>query len=310
MTTQLQVVLTNNKLDPLETVDEQRVFTPFFEQVEQIKDTCNSIVITNVSEVELMQKARAYRLSLQKIRTTCEKEKNKLKEIPLRKTQAIDALFRYIKSEIEPLEAHLAAQEKFIEIENEKIKTELRNKRLEELSQYNADAAYIDLGDMPQINYDAFLENAKNVFAVKKEQEKQAEIVRLQEIEDQNAIRLENEKLKAAADKREQEIEAERKKVKAEQEAQLKKERDARLAIEAKIEAERVAIEKQNKEKAKLERAALLAPDREKLTTFAALLIGIEMPTVKDAKAQLLLQECARKISELATNLKEQSLLL
>lgn len=340
----LAVVLEENKLDPTETQDEQKVFSPFFDQVEKMKEACNDIVITSVDQVEDMQKAREYRLVLQKIRVAGGKEKDKLKEIPLRKCQAIDAFNRYLKAEIEPLEKHLKEQEKFMELEQARIKDELEDKRKEELTEYCADHEFVDLREMPEENYQKFLESAKKAHKLQMDAEKKEEEDRLAQEEtdrkERERAEVENKKLRADAAKRDKEIEADRKKAdakkkiedekrkkdQAEQDAILEKERQDRKAAEAKQEAV-LAKEKQQREKAEADlrekeeaevkakedlaekkRQAALAPDKEKLQNLAVEVTKVQMPDVESEEAKKILKGCVELLNRTSNYIKEKTL--
>ena len=75
------------------------------------------------------------------------KQKNKLKSIPLKKCQAIDSVFRYLKAEITPLEEHLKKQEQFMEIELDRLKEKVKAKREVELGKLEFDFSFIDLNN-------------------------------------------------------------------------------------------------------------------------------------------------------------------
>lgn len=302
-----------------EADDVKKVFSPFFDGVEQMKEVCLSIKIDSVEQIEDMAQAREFRLNLKKLRVAAEKEKNLLKEQPLRKCQAIDAVFRYFVSEVKPLEDHLEAQEKYalLKEENRKAELELGRKRL--LDEVEGDYEFVDLKEMPEENFQTYLANAKVNFEVKKERlaAEEAERARLakEEEERQEAIRQENERLKAEAEKRDKELELERKKAqeakdKAQAEAEKKiaaeKAKADALAAELKAKADeeaRIKMENEAKEK-----AARLAPDKEKLEKLAVEVTQIKMPDVKSEEAKQILVAVLELLSKTSNYIKEKSL--
>lgn len=326
----LALVLTENKLDPVETQEEQKVFSPFFEQVEKIKEVCTSIVITDISQVAEMEQAREYRLQLKKLRCKAEDEKNRLKEVPLRKCQAIDALARYLKSEIVPLEAHLQEQENYVVKKEEERIDKLEADRKAELDEYEHDYQFIDLRKLPEENYQVLLKNAKETFALKQEKlKREAEEAEKKAKEEEKAreeIRKENERLKAEADKKDKALEAERKKAqeakdKAQAEAdkkiaaekakadelaaQLKAKNDEderkRKADEAKLKAEEEA-------RAKAEKQAALAPDRDKLMKLAVAVTLIDLPEVKSPEAKKIVAAVVELLNRTSNYIKEKTI--
>lgn len=329
-TNQLQVIIEENQLENADEV--KQVFSPFFDQVEQVKETCLAIKITDVAQVKEMEKAREYRLKLKNLRVASEKEKDRIKEQPLRKCQAIDALARYLKSEIEPLEDYLMEQEKYAIRKDEERKAELESKRKQELDIYEGDYQYVDLKEMPEQNYQNFLKSAQETHKLKKEKEAQEEADRKRVAEEQakaqEAIRLENERLKAEADKREKEIEAERKKVdeanakaQAEADKKLKAEREKseKLAAELKAKAEEDARAKKEAEvkakaeqeaKEKAEKEEKLAPDKKKLEQLAVQITQLSMPEVTSEEAKAIVKAVVELLNKTSNYIKEKTLSL
>lgn len=329
-TNQLQVIIEENQLENADEV--KQVFSPFFDQVEVVKETCLAIKITDISQVEEMERAREYRLKLKNLRVASEKEKTRLKEQPLRKCQAIDALARYLKSEIEPLEDYLMEQEKFAIHKEEERKAELESKRKQELDGYEGDYQYVDLKEMPEENYQNFLKSAQETYKLKKEKEAQEEAERKriadEQAKAQEAIRAENERLKAEADKREKEIEAERKKVEeanakaqAEAEKKLKAEREKTEKLEAELKAKaeedarakreadaKAKAEQEAKEKA--EKEAKLAPDKKKLEQLAVQITQLSMPEVASDEAKAIVKAVVELLNKTSNYIKEKTISL
>lgn len=329
-TKQLQVIIEENQLENADEV--KQVFSPFFDQVDSVKETCLAIKITDISQIEEMEKAREFRLKLKNLRVASEKEKTRLKEQPLRKCQAIDALARYLKSEIEPLEDYLMEQEKFAINKEEERKAELEAKRKKELDACEGDCQYVDLKEMPEENFQNFLKSAQEAYKLKKAKEAQEEAERQKIAEEQakaqEAIRAENERLKAEADKREKEIEAERKraqeasaKAQAEADKKLKAEREKALKLEAELKAkadeeERIRKEAEAKAKAdeearkKVEKEAKLAPDKKKLENLAVQITQVSMPEVNSEEAKAIVKAVVELLNKTSNYIKEKTISL
>ena len=212
-------------------------FEVFFEQAAMYESEAKQIIVTDATDVATISRARELRLTLQKIRTGAEREKDKNKADLLVHTRFIDGLFNTVKMVTMPLENHLMEQEKFAEIQLKKMREELREKRLAELAPYEVDTSYIVLEDMPEDSFNKLVADSKTNFenkqkaieAQKKEQEEQdkkreqeladaKEQKRLAEIE-----RKEQEKKQAELDARQAKIEKEEKRIADEKKAEDEK---------------------------------------------------------------------------------------
>lgn len=325
---QLEVILEENQVENEKEVKE--VFSPFFTEVEKVKEVCLAIKIEDISQVEEMERARAYRLGLKKLRVAADKEKARLKEQPLRKCQAIDALARYLKSEIEPLETHLTEQEKYAERKEQERKGKLKALREQQLDSYEADYQFIDLAEMPEENYKTFLKNTKEAFELRKRREEEEEEKRKRAEEEerkrQEEVEKENGRLRAEAEEREKVLDAERRKAQAEKEKleakqkkELEEERKKLEKIEAEMMAKKEEEERKEKEKAKQERAdeearvkaekdASLAPDKKKLDLLAVTITQIELPKVKSKEAKAVITNVVELLNKTSNYIKEKSI--
>lgn len=313
-----------------EAEDVRKVFSPFFDGVEEVKEACLSIKIDSVEQAEAMAQAREFRLNLKKLRVAAEKEKNALKEQPLRKCQAIDAVFRYLVSEVKPLEEHLENQEKYALLKEESRKAELETKRKKLLDEVDGDYEFVDLKEMPEENFETYLLNATQNFKAKKEREaaEEAERERLakEEAERQEAMRIENERLKKEAEEKEallkeerEKAEAEKAEIEAQHQAKLDKERKEKEALEAELKKKKEEAEQKEKEererikadeeaKKRAEKAAQLAPDRAKLEQLATEITQIKLPEVKSEEAKQVLIAVVELLSKTSAYIKEKSL--
>lgn len=103
----------------LETVKADTLLVKFdnFEQIARKWEAeAKSIIVTDETQVSLMERAREGRLILKDKRVSIEKTRKALKEESLREGQAIDKIARYLKDLIEPIENYLEEQERFVEL--------------------------------------------------------------------------------------------------------------------------------------------------------------------------------------------------
>ncbi len=195
---QLQTIVKDSGLEPAKATVMLEKFQNYFEIAAEWEQKANAIVVTNAEQTAEMQMAKAGRLFLREKRIAVEKTRKELKEQALREGKAIDGIANVLKALIVPIEEHLKKQEDFVvireEAEKAKILQEILDKReADRIAQEKAEAEAI--------------------------------------AEEQKRIKIENEKLKADAEKREKKILADKKKA------------DAKLATErAKAEAEQAAI--------------------------------------------------------------------
>jgi len=294
-------------------------FQPFIEQYAEIKEKATGLVVTDSSQKELMNDARVARLALQKIRVAADKEREGLKKDALAYGNAVQKAFNTIVSLIKPIEEHLQVQEDFKKREEAERKVKLKIDR-ELLLQPFCDTKYLNLVDMSEEEFQAYLFNMKAAHearlaaAAKAEQDRieaeqlaaEAEAQRkADEAARIEAQRIENEKLKAEREAQEQLFAAERAAAAAERAAAEQKLLEAQRIIEAErkaaeaaaiervqriAEAERKAAEAEAQRLAELE-AAAAAPDKEKLLDLATSFANIALPSLTTANAQKIIAD-------------------
>lgn len=162
-------------------------FSDYFEIAKEWEEKSKQIIVNSSLQVEEMQKAREGRLFLKQKRVAIEKTRTALKESSLREGKAIDAIAKILTNLITPIEDDLELKEKFKEMEEKKIKDELRTARQLLVSDY---AKYIplnvDLAEYTEIAFNTILKGAKLEY--EEEQEKirieQEEERKKQEIKD------------------------------------------------------------------------------------------------------------------------------
>jgi hypothetical protein len=335
--TALALQLAESKVNPADAAALSSMFLPFSEQAEAIKDIVYSLTVTSPDQVDIIRKAREYRLKLKNLRVESEKVKKREKEESLRKGQAIDAVFRYILSIIVPMEEHLEKQENFVKLQEEQAKASRKAEREQALVALEVDVSFYNLGDMPGETYAKLLHSSQEAFTAKKAAAEKAEQERLArekaEAEERERIRVENERLRKEAAEKQAALDAEReaaaKERAAAEEAQRKKDEEHRAAMEAerkereRIEAEALAKQREQEkaererreaeEKARLDqeaarRQAELAPDKEKLVALANRIAAVEMPSVESAEAKTVIENAIGLLTKASQYVRAQSI--
>lgn len=313
-------------------------FGNLFNDARQTVKFAKDIVVTDISQVEEMRKARETRLELKNIRVQVEKTRKQLKEQAVRENKAIDGISNVIKALIVPAEEYLENQEKFAERLETERKAKVEAERISQLSKFVEGAENYSLHPdlMSQETFSKLLENSKLASEARKKAEEEAEKERLAKIEadrvEQERIRQENIKLKAEADKREKELAIEREKIakenkaretklakeRAEQQKKLEAEQKKQTALqnelrlqreaEAKKEAERLAkIEADNKAIDEANRKKLLAPDKEKLLELASMFDSFQLPAVSSKEAMGVIRATEVMIGKMTGYIRERA---
>jgi len=317
-----------------------------------LEEIYNSVIVKELN-ADTFKEARELRLKVQKNRTVGIEAWHKTnKAFYLAGGRFVDA---YKNKEVivnEQMEAKLLEIEKYEEKVKADQKAKLKAERLELLLPYDVDVTFVSIEEMTEEQFTGFLSTNKLAFETKKENERLAEIARIEaekkaeqerierekaEAERLEAQRLENERLKAEAEKREKELAIERKKLadeqtkkeaaqKAELErlAKIQEEKDKSAKIESdrlakiaadekaksdKLEAElkakkdaedlalaneKARIEAEQKEKEAKEKAALLAPDKDKVKAFYTSFTALKFPELESEEGK----KMAKRIEE------------
>lgn len=259
------------------------------ESYQEAYDLANTIVaeykgiaVTDVTQTSEMARAREGRLKLRQLGADVEKRRKALKERSLREGQAIDGMANVIKNVIEPVKEYLELQEKFADIQKEKLLDEQLIERQNALRPYGVDPTP-ELRTMDALEFNVLLAGAKVRYEAKVAEDKKAE--------NERQARLE-------ADLKERERLA---KERVQLEEKLAAERKAREAAEAKVEAAR----KVEEAKAEAERKAALAPDRDKLLAYVDALNGVPLPTVDSPEALELRQRIEKSLRDISEKIKK-----
>jgi len=313
-------------------------FGNYFSEARQKVKQAKEIVVSDISQVEEMRKARETRLELKNIRVEVEKTRKQLKEQSIRENKAIDGISNVIKALIVPAEEYLENQEKFAERLETERKAKVEAERINQLSKFVEGAENYSLHPdlMSEETFSKLLENSRLAFEARKKAEEDAEKARLAQIEadriEQERIRQENAKLKIEAEKREKELAKEREKIakenaireaklakeRAEQqkklEAEQKKQRDLeeklRQQKEAQLKKEAEELAKVEAEKKRIEEEArkkLLAPDKEKLLELALSLDNFNLPAVSSKEAMAVIRATEVMIGKMTSYIREKA---
>src|ERR1039458_2003591 len=130
------------------------LFQPFLNKAEEWKKEADLIQVTDASQTLIMKSARELRLKLKSSRGEIEKTRKRIKEDTVKKAQAIDGVSNFLKGLIEPIEAHLQAQEDFVEIQETNRKISLETKRKEELQPiFTGSLGAWNLKEMPDTDF-------------------------------------------------------------------------------------------------------------------------------------------------------------
>lgn len=252
-------------------------FLPFFVQANEWKIKADSLVVTSASQKEEMAQAREARRALVRIRTEADRTRKLLKEDSLRYGKAVQGLYNLVEYLVVPIEEHLERQEKFVELEEKRMKAELKAKREMDAQPYREFIPYIDFGNITDEDFDKLINGAKLQMQakldaeakVKAERERQIRIAQLQDVRKNDLIPVwqfvETEKRTILGEMSEEEFEsifssaklsnekwlAEQARIKAENERLAKEKAEAeakakaeRDKLEAELQAQRAAKEK------------------------------------------------------------------
>lgn len=274
-------------------------FTGFFEKAQEWEKKAHSIVVTDESQVVLMQQAKAAAKELQQIRISTENTRKALKETALREGQVIDGIANVIKGVIIPLESHLLAQAKYVENKQKEREAELLETRrafLANLLPEGADMTAYNLGGMSVGAFDALIAELSAAKRQRDDEVARVEKERIAALKAQEAeqarIVEENKKLKAEADERN---------------AILEQERQQRIEAEAKIAAAKDQEEALIREKKKSERAAKLRPDKDKLNAYADAIEAVVAPLGMDVEGTQAVDWAKRQLSAVADGVRAMS---
>lgn len=310
-TTELVLNAAQYGLEPTRAEQIEKVFTPMHAVFRELDAEYREILSAKEVTPDLCDKAAQLRKRYVKVRTSAEVAHKEAKANVLIEGRAIDGLKNIITYATTQNEDKLREiEEHFERMERERLEG-LVQKRSNDLAAVDADPSLYRLEEMADDVYANLLEISTKAFNEKKAREAKEEEERIAkakaEQEENERIRKENEELKAAAQEREAKLTKERAeaeaKVRAEKKAaedkakkdreaaeeKLRLEREAREKAEAELKAKEDAEKAEKAAAAARERAAKRAPDKKKLTDFAAAIRALQSPQVTSEEGQTIL---------------------
>lgn len=283
-------------------------FKPMLDKMVELEIEANAVFKLGQDDMEASKKAKEVRLKYVKVRTGTAEIHKEQKSFYLQAGRFVDGWKNAQLFASQGIEEKLETIEKFAENkENERLE-KLQELRVALISEFVDDTIGLDLGNMQDDVFDAYLSAKKQAKADKVEAQRVAEENRIKEIESENErkrleaienerVRQENEVLRKEAEAKELAIQKERqeneikaKEEKAKQNATLEAERETQAKIlaeekakseklqydlkvkqdaEANSEAERLAeIERKKKEAEKLAKSSVKAQLNNWIETF------------------------------------------
>ena len=320
-------IQTEPNFDTMPSAGIPTVWQSYREKITDLIGTAKSITVTDTDEVELMKLARSTRLTLRQIRIDIEKKGKEMNEGDTEARRQALARMDKTKSEvaalcaiIEPLEARLLEQEQFVEREQARIEADLRRIRTAEIAPFLTRPCSVDLGVMPDEEYQAFLQDLKDAEAYRTDQEQKAataakekalkdEVERKRLKAENDRLREENEakeaaarKERAAAAKAKEYADAEMARIRAELKAKEAAEQKRIDEIEAKVKASQKLIDNQKKAEAEQARKEASAPDAQKLRLLATQVRALQVPEIANEKLKATIIEQQEMFAEWLEN--------
>lgn len=186
----------------LEIIDSLKEFTG---KIAEWKTKAEGISVTSIEQKDDMKLAKDSRLGLRQVRLAMTNSLKDLKADALKRCQGIDAVTRFIKEEIEPLEKSLKVHEDFEKryIEEERVKR--AQLRAGQLSMYGATPAHYNLADMGADDFAVVLQEAKDAKAARDQRAAAEKAAAEKKAEDERieAERLEKENARLRAEQEE-----------------------------------------------------------------------------------------------------------
>ena len=313
-----------------------------FNKTQVLLQSVVQIEITSPDDIAQMKLANTLRLEAKNERLAAEKlfdAKRSDVQQQMARYKTEDALYLKAKQTMQIQYKHIEEvaeyKSKFLE-RYEAEQKELRYaERVAKLQPYNIDLTFINLREMPDESFQAFLNQQETLRLASIEQEKREEAARIEAEkarEEAERLRLENEKLEADRIKAEQEkarIEAEKAaeiaRIEAEKKAKEEAEKEAARQAELKAAREReeaarqreaeaakqladIEAEKQKRRDFEAAETARLAKldDKGKLVEFKKQLESIEYPECKHEKNQVAIGAAKERIGKIIDYLAEQ----
>lgn len=205
MNQELNRIIDNSLIEKSKSDYIKEKFESFTETALEWNKKANEILVTDETQTDLMALAKEGRLILKSKRIEIEKTRKSLKEQSLNEGRLIDGIAKHLMSIVEPAEKHLETQERFLEIQEQKRKAELKAERYKLMLPYAEvlDPETLQLDIITDEAFAGILNYAKTTLEAKiesdriaKEEKEAKDKAEAQEMEN---IRLENIKLREDA---------------------------------------------------------------------------------------------------------------
>lgn len=344
---QLIELVQKSGLEPAQQKPLLDSFGDFFVQAHKLATKAKGIKVTSEDQVDLMKQAKELRKQLKDLRIAADKTRIALKEGYLRGGNAVQAIYNDIEKIVKPAEQELEKSEKFAEIKEMERKQVRYEKRVSELQKYVEDVSIYSLLEMTDDLYKILLDTKKKEHEDRLEQERLAELERVEQEKKQvllrdRRMRLEQYRffiggeidkintetteeefvklLKIAKETKEthDKHEAEEKekmaklaKEKADLEEKIRKDREAQLAKERKeAEEARIKYEAEQRQAAleqEAQRKKLLAPDKEKLMDIAQIIDSIQLPAVSSKEAMSVIKATEDMLGKVTSYIRQKA---
>ena len=299
-------------------------FSQYMERIGEWEEKATALVVTDISQVDLMKQAREARLILKNIRVEADRVRKELKEDSLRYGKAVQRVYNEIEYRITPIEEHLLNQEKFAEYAERDRMNALRAMRQDELRPYQeyvplsldlatlSDEEYAKFCGMVQAQHAENLRHIAETEQKRKEAEEAAEKER-ERLARENAALIEKQTKIMAAQREAARIAdeklAEERRIAAEE---LAKEREAARIEREKAEAlrreEEARIAKIKAGEAARKRAetkAARAPDATKLQALANEIDAMVVPSMKSEEMQRIADNIRTLLTKTAVYIRQ-----
>jgi len=315
-------IISQAGVDETTAIAVRESFTPIMDILSVPLSKAASIVVTDVSQKDLMKQAKDLAKEIATARIACEKTRKALKEESLKRGNAIQDVANFIKAQCEAAEEHLEAQVKFAERKEAERKYRVKIEREVAIMPYGVDLQFVNITDMSDEQFNKFLESSKlaheaKIAAAKKAEEDRIAAWQARAAEDKR-IREENEALRKQTEEQAKIAAAERAKAEAQLKAaqeQARKEREAIEQAAAKERAAREALEAQARQKAEAEakalreaekaaKAAAKAPDKEKINRLADVLAMMETPECSTVEGRAIASRIDSEITRLVSAIR------
>jgi len=178
---ELEKVVTNSGLAIQEGEEIKQSYIPFIVALAEIQEQSTKINFENPVDID-EKIARDLRLKTVKIRTSASDLKDERKRIFLLKGNLEQAAFNLISASCKLTEETLNNVEKSREIAEKKFKENRKLERIEVLTKLEYDFTFVDILNMPDEQFNKLVLQLENERDLKIQQEKEAELKRIEEI--------------------------------------------------------------------------------------------------------------------------------